>query len=248
MKCPHGASQTDKWNIEPVPISILGIAPTIAQQKQQHSKCLAMSMKQGMFVQIEQRRRSKRQATIAQDATRGSSDDQVVVAPSNVLAAEHLNEPDVEGTIAHDYTWAPLVYTNWSKVSHKDEMWGNINEKYIIPSSVEKWVLQSIRDSWRVFKSHIKRDHYYKYDNDKARWENRLTRVLDSHFKVLLQYWNDSTVQKSKEGRSPSKTTMFEETRKRKEGCTYKHSNDDILDKIANYYWPSYTFLMLHST
>lgn len=56
-------------------------------------------------------------------------------------------------------------------------------------------MLQSIRDSWRVFKSRIKRDHYYKYDNDEARWENRPTRVLDSHFKVLLQYWNDSTVQ-----------------------------------------------------
>ena len=31
------------------------------------------------------------------------------------------------GTIAHDYTWAPLIYTNWSKVPHKDEMWGYVN-------------------------------------------------------------------------------------------------------------------------
>ncbi|KAJ8426874.1 hypothetical protein Cgig2_033795 [Carnegiea gigantea] len=68
------------------------------------------------------------------------------------------------GTIAHDHTWAPLIYTNWSEVPHKDEMWGYVN--------------------------------------------------------------------KNKEGRSPSKTRMFEETRKRKEGRTYKHSNNDTLDKI----------------
>ncbi|KAJ8436297.1 hypothetical protein Cgig2_017434 [Carnegiea gigantea] len=296
MKHLHEASQTEKPNIEAVPVSLSGTTPTIAQQKQQHLKCPAMSMsaflkqrkeqqhdsvvphsvvqpdkassnavelesvsgtissmhqvdvqqlEEGMPVQIDQRRRSKRQAAIALDATRRASDDQVVIAPSNVLTAEHLNEPEIEdepvkkrrgptmlfevharkmedrvvvlfndkgqpigptdkvvnefskflGTIAHDYTWAPLIYTNWSKVPHKDEMWGYVNEKYIIPSSAKKWVLQTIRDSWRVFKSRIKRDHYYKYDNDNARWENRPTRVLDSHFKVLLQYWNDSTVQ-----------------------------------------------------
>jgi len=50
-----------------------------------------------MPVQIEQRRRSKRQAAIAQDATRRASDDQVVIAPSNVLTTEHLNEPEIEG-------------------------------------------------------------------------------------------------------------------------------------------------------
>ncbi|KAJ8426257.1 LOW QUALITY PROTEIN: hypothetical protein Cgig2_030551 [Carnegiea gigantea] len=260
------------------------------REKQQHNSVVHHShqvdvqqLDEGMPVQIEQRRRSNRQVAIAQDAIRRASDDQVVIAPSNVLTTEHLNEPKIEdepikkhrgptmlfevharkmedrvvvlfndkgqpigptdkvvnefskflGTIAHDYTWAPLIDTNWSKVPHKDEMWGYVN-KYIIPSSAKKWVLQTIRDSWRVFKSRIKRDHYYKYDNNDARWENRPTKVLDSHFKVLLQYWNDSPVQKHKEGRSPSKTRMFEETRKRKEGRTYKHSNNDTLDKIES--------------
>ncbi|KAJ8435091.1 hypothetical protein Cgig2_006363 [Carnegiea gigantea] len=49
-----------------------------------------------MSMQIEQRRRSKRQAAIAQDATRRASDDQTVIATSNVLAVEHLNEPEIE--------------------------------------------------------------------------------------------------------------------------------------------------------
>ncbi|KAJ8439399.1 hypothetical protein Cgig2_001739 [Carnegiea gigantea] len=116
----------------------------------------------------------------------------------------------------------------------------------------KKWVLQTIRDSWRVFKSRIKRDHYYKYDNDDARWENRPTRVLDFHFKQISSKKVESRQQqdnmhtmgpvsfarkyyelKHEEGRSPSKTRMFKETRKRKEGRTYKHSNNDTLDKIS---------------
>ena len=44
VKHPHEASQTNKQNIEPVPVSILETTPTIVQQKQQHSKCPAMSM------------------------------------------------------------------------------------------------------------------------------------------------------------------------------------------------------------
>ncbi|KAJ8429115.1 hypothetical protein Cgig2_023475 [Carnegiea gigantea] len=54
-------------------------------------------LEEGMPVQIEQRRRSKRQAAIPQDATRRASDDQVIIAPSNVLTAEHLNELEIEG-------------------------------------------------------------------------------------------------------------------------------------------------------
>jgi len=34
---------------------------------------------------------------MAQDATRRSSDDQVVIPPLNVLPTEQLNEPKIEG-------------------------------------------------------------------------------------------------------------------------------------------------------
>ncbi|KAJ8435095.1 hypothetical protein Cgig2_006367 [Carnegiea gigantea] len=34
------------------------------------------------------------------------------------------------GTMAHDCTWAPLIYTNWGEVPHKHEMWGYVNYKY----------------------------------------------------------------------------------------------------------------------
>ncbi|KAJ8437364.1 hypothetical protein Cgig2_023469 [Carnegiea gigantea] len=61
----------------------------------------------------------------------------------------------------------------------------NDDSKYTVPPSAEKWVMQSIRDSWRVFKCRIKKDHYYKYDNDADRWKNRPSRVPEPHFKEI---------------------------------------------------------------
>jgi len=69
-----------------------------------------------------------------------------------------------------------------------------LQSKYIVPPSAEKWVMQSIRDSWRVFKYRIKKDHYYKYGNDADRWKHRPSRAPEPHFKVLLEYWNDPTI------------------------------------------------------
>ena len=36
------------------------------------------------------------------------------------------------GTMAHDCSWAPLIYTNWSKVLHKDELWGYVNVRFLL--------------------------------------------------------------------------------------------------------------------
>ncbi|KAJ8428842.1 hypothetical protein Cgig2_003390 [Carnegiea gigantea] len=125
------------------------------------------------------------------------------------------------GTIAHVYSWTPLIYTNWDKVLRYGYNVGiykckyifselkklgflDIYEilvlfhKYILPQtkSVKKWVLESIACAWRVFKSRLKANHYYKYDNDAERWKHRPSRIPDSHFKLLLQYWNTSMPKK----------------------------------------------------
>ncbi|KAJ8424418.1 LOW QUALITY PROTEIN: hypothetical protein Cgig2_033649 [Carnegiea gigantea] len=127
------------------------------------------------------------------------------------------------------------------------------DSEYIVPPSAEKWVMQSIRDSWRVFKCRIKQEHYYKYDNDADRWKHHPSRVPKPPFNVLLEYWNDPTVKEInaksfedreqqenmhttgntiKDNQPPSKRKMFEETRARKDGWTYKQSNGDTLNKI----------------
>lgn len=36
------------------------------------------------------------------------------------------------GTIAHDYNWAPLTYTNWKSVPNKDKIWEFVNVSFIV--------------------------------------------------------------------------------------------------------------------
>ncbi|KAJ8436967.1 hypothetical protein Cgig2_018914 [Carnegiea gigantea] len=83
-------------------------------------------------------------------------------------------------------------------IPDKDKMWQYVNHKYIVPqtASVKQWVLESIACGWRLFKCRLKANHYYKYDNDTETWKHRLSRIPDSYFKLLLQYWNTSTAKK----------------------------------------------------
>ncbi|KAJ8432630.1 hypothetical protein Cgig2_033503 [Carnegiea gigantea] len=117
-----------------------------------------------------------------------------------------------------------------------------VMHKYILPQTkrVKKWVLESIACAWRLFKCLLKANHYYKYDNDAERWKHRPSRIPDSHFTLLLQYWNTSTVKANRDGQAPCKRMMFEETRKRKDGHSYKKSYDVMLDKII--FWSSIPF------
>lgn len=39
------------------------------------------------------------------------------------------------GTIAHDYNWAPLTYTDWHKVPNKDKIWEYVNVSSSMMSS-----------------------------------------------------------------------------------------------------------------
>ncbi|KAJ8434608.1 hypothetical protein Cgig2_025034 [Carnegiea gigantea] len=54
-------------------------------------------------------------------------------------------------------------------------------------------VLESNAYAWRLFKCQLKSNDYYKYDNDIERWQHRSSRIVDSHIKLLLQYWKTST-------------------------------------------------------
>ncbi|KAL2921982.1 Neurogenic locus notch-like protein 1, partial [Bienertia sinuspersici] len=160
------------------------------------------------------------------------------------------------GTIAHDYNWAPLTYTNWQKVSDKDKIWEYVNSKYILPPESYDWVMETLDVSWRGFKCRLKRDHYYPYDT----YEKRLN---SHHFKLLLKYWASTPAKKTslqnaknhqqqdnmhtcgpvafamisdemfrEDDEVPSKRKWFERTRSRKEGKTYAKPFDDTQTKI----------------
>ncbi|KAL2903820.1 Tethering factor for nuclear proteasome STS1, partial [Bienertia sinuspersici] len=135
------------------------------------------------------------------------------------------------GTIAHDYNWAPLTYTNWQKVPDKDRIWEYINSKYILPPESYDWVMETLDVSWRGFKCRLIRDHYYPYDTYEKRLNSRSDNVPEDHFKLLLKYWA-STPTKKTNGEVPSKRKLFERTRSRKEGKTYAKPFDDTQTKI----------------
>ncbi|KAK1373229.1 hypothetical protein POM88_029422 [Heracleum sosnowskyi] len=99
------------------------------------------------------------------------------------------------GTIARLYI--PLDFVNWSKVpkEEKDGWWEYIKTEYIIPEEGKYWVLKTLDDNWRVYKSHIKARCFTKYDNDEDRLKSKPPTIPLQQFKVLLKYWSDESVQ-----------------------------------------------------
>ncbi|XP_021760768.1 uncharacterized protein LOC110725609 isoform X1 [Chenopodium quinoa] len=101
------------------------------------------------------------------------------------------------GTIAHDYNWAPLTYTNWKKVPNKEKIWEFVNSKYILPVEAKDWVMETLDQSWRGFKCRLKRDHYYMYDTYEERLKHPPERVPEAHYKTLLAYWGTTIAKKT---------------------------------------------------
>ncbi|KAL8134557.1 hypothetical protein AgCh_009539 [Apium graveolens] len=67
--------------------------------------------------------------------------------------------------------------------------------RYIIPDECEKWVEDSIHAAWKGYKCQIKAAHYTTYTNDEDRLQNRPDDIPLERFKMLLEYWNDDSVQ-----------------------------------------------------
>ncbi|MED6212186.1 hypothetical protein PIB30_080790 [Stylosanthes scabra] len=67
--------------------------------------------------------------------------------------------------------------------------------KFILPTSVEKWVIQTIQDAWKRFKSKLKQKHFEPYDNYDDMVKNRPLRVPEDQFVKLLLYWGHPTIQ-----------------------------------------------------
>lgn len=64
-----------------------------------------------------------------------------------------------------------------------------------MPEELEMYVEESIHALWKGYKCRIKAAHYTAFDNDELRLENRPDEIPLEVFKMLLEYWNDETVQ-----------------------------------------------------
>lgn len=64
----------------------------------------------------------------------------------------------------------------------------------MVPEEGKKYVLESVNECWHVYKSRVKKIHFYKMPVE-LRWSNRPNGVPDDQFKNLLDYWNDPAVE-----------------------------------------------------
>ncbi|KAJ1410150.1 putative transposase, Ptta/En/Spm, plant [Sesbania bispinosa] len=101
------------------------------------------------------------------------------------------------GTIARNSDFCPLIYTNFKALleNHKEDIWEYVNDKYIIPGKGEKAVFSRINDAWRSYKSKVKKRHYKRYSTLTERLKNRPGTIPETHFKQLMAYWGNSTIQ-----------------------------------------------------
>lgn len=53
----------------------------------------------------------------------------------------------------------------------------------------------TLNDSWRVYKSRVKKKYYSRFESDKERLENKPEDIPLEDFKQLLNYWADEEVQ-----------------------------------------------------
>ncbi|KAK1365724.1 hypothetical protein POM88_041285 [Heracleum sosnowskyi] len=119
-----------------------------------------------------------------------------------------------------------LTYVTWRHVPEnlRKTMWNYVKARYIIPDELEGWVIESIHASWRGYKGRIKEAHFTAFDNDEMRLENRSDDIPLESFKMLLEYWNDDTVQeKAKKNSAARKSYTDTHTRGPKSFAQIRH-------------------------
>ncbi|KAD2805223.1 hypothetical protein E3N88_38600 [Mikania micrantha] len=123
------------------------------------------------------------------------------------------------GTIARNYSHAPLIHSSWQKVPHKEKIWEYVEEKYDVPDSAKTWVLKSIGQSFKQRCARAKQSRMSQ--------KNMHTAGLKSFARICEEMKNDDQHRKV-----PTLTQLFERTRKRAEGRTYVDIYDDTTRKI----------------
>ncbi|XP_052623240.1 bromodomain-containing factor 2 isoform X2 [Lactuca sativa] len=100
------------------------------------------------------------------------------------------------GVIARDVNFAPLTY-NWKKIppENKENMWQKVLSKFDIDPSCRRWVLLSIRNKWRTFKSRLKANHYDVHETDEDRLADRDQRVPPDQWSALVSQWSSEKSQ-----------------------------------------------------
>ncbi|KAD4982497.1 hypothetical protein E3N88_19168 [Mikania micrantha] len=99
------------------------------------------------------------------------------------------------GTVARNYSHAPLIHSSWQKVPHKEKIWEYVLEKYDVPDGAKAWVLKSIGQSYKVHKCRFKQKHFYQFKDNKTRWNNRPNNIPEDDFRKLLRLWSNKDME-----------------------------------------------------
>ncbi|KAK1402365.1 hypothetical protein POM88_001970 [Heracleum sosnowskyi] len=128
-----------------------------------------------------------------------------------------------------------LTYVTWRHVPEnlRKTMWNYVKARYIIPDELKGWVIESIHASSRGYKGRIKEAHFTAFDNDEMRLENRPDDIPLESFKMLLEYWNDETVQEKAKKNSARKSYTDTHTRGPKSFAQIRHKMKKINEELS---------------
>ncbi|KAA8536584.1 hypothetical protein F0562_029062 [Nyssa sinensis] len=96
------------------------------------------------------------------------------------------------GTIARNGHIAPLTYVHWRVLpdANKENMWQQVQSKFIIDPKSKSWILKSIGKKWKDWKAKLKANHYSIHLTDEERLADRDERVLPDQWRILIMFWN----------------------------------------------------------
>ncbi|KAJ1419601.1 putative transposase, Ptta/En/Spm, plant [Sesbania bispinosa] len=97
--------------------------------------------------------------------------------------------------VAENDCTRPKQQPKKSVMAENESLRVNQQDKYIIPDKGQKAIFSRINDAWRSYKSKFKKKHYEKYSTLKERLKNRPMTIPETHFKQLMAYWGNSTIQ-----------------------------------------------------
>ncbi|KAL2897826.1 Epididymal secretory glutathione peroxidase, partial [Bienertia sinuspersici] len=96
------------------------------------------------------------------------------------------------GTVARNTELAPLNYVDWPSLPTHDLIWEYVLEKYMIAPEGRRWVMETVNDTWRQFKSRVKQKYLDALEYGGSKWNELCELVPEEELNDLIAYWNTS--------------------------------------------------------
>ncbi|KAL8472330.1 hypothetical protein ACS0TY_029517 [Phlomoides rotata] len=131
------------------------------------------------------------------------------------------------GTIARKGTYCPIDVENWHKMpkQNKKYMIQIIKEKYDISLADEDWILHSINEKWKSWKSFLKARYFMPNKTVEFLMDEKPERVAEDQWKNIVTYWNRADVQEQSEKKKEARSNKKMDHRTGKKSFAQIHAN-----------------------